>query len=108
MQDVHHDPLPYPGDLLLHLASYLAVLRHSERAGAFEAAARELAVDRSVLRRRLQTLVDWVGQPLLEGRGPRMRATTSGLRVAERASALLRDAHALRSDTGAAPCEITV
>ncbi len=100
--------LSYPGDLLVHLASFTAVLDHSARPGAFDAAARELAVDRSVLRRRLQTLAEWVGDPLLEGRGTRMAPTRVGRALAERAAALLRLAGTLRDDTAAQSPELVV
>ncbi len=88
---------PYPGELLLHLESYCALLRHMavRRKGVFERAAAELHVDRSVLRRRMQTLQEWVGTPLLEGRGASLAPTTSGLRLRDAATRLLRDVDGL-------------
>ena len=49
--------------------------------GAFARAASELAVDVSVLRRRMQTLATFVGAPLVEGRGNRLRLTPAGSRA---------------------------
>jgi len=80
----------YPGDLLLHLRSFEAVaaaIARGERA-VFARAAADLAVDVSVLRRRLQTLTEHVASPLLEGRGPALRLSRAGEAVhvhAERA-----------------------
>ena len=72
--------VPYPGDLLLHLDSFVVLLRHarSGKASAYERAAQELGIDRSVLRRRLQTLKAWAGTELLHGRGQRMQPTRPG------------------------------
>jgi len=91
---------PYPGDLLQHLASFLALLRHvrQEARGAFEGAARELHVDRSVLRRRMQTLAEWIGVPLVRGRGTRLEPTAAGLRLAERAARMMETVSDLASD----------
>jgi DNA-binding transcriptional LysR family regulator len=90
----------YPGDLLEHLASFLALVRHLRREsrGAFESAARELHVDRSVLRRRMQTLAEWVGSPLLRGRGAGLQPTAAGLRLAERAERIRAEIRDLASD----------
>src|SRR5256885_4309386 len=75
--------MPYGGDLLEHLRSFVALATAAERGerGVFGRAARELAVDASVLRRRMQTLSMWVGAPLLEGRGTTMRLTRAGVRT---------------------------
>lgn len=90
----------YPGDLILHLRSFLALLTHVRhgRRGAFEHAARDLGVDRSVLRRRLQTLGTWLGREVLEGRGVDLRPTATGERLAERAARIVADAAQLRED----------
>ena len=94
----------YPGDLLVHLASFAALSAQLRRGrpGAFEAAARELGVDRSVLRRRLQTLESWFGAALFEGRGVGRRPTAAGVRLAEKAARLLEQAAELRDPAGAA------
>lgn len=78
---------PYPGDLLDHLRSFAVLATRIEGAdgAAFHRAASELAVDVSVLRRRLATLTAHVGASLVEGRGSTLRLTKAGLRV--RASA---------------------
>jgi DNA-binding transcriptional LysR family regulator len=73
----------YSGDLLEHLRSFVALAaaaEHGER-GVFGRAARDLAVDPSVLRRRMQTLSTWVGAPLVEGRGAGLRLTPAGART---------------------------
>jgi LysR family transcriptional activator of glutamate synthase operon len=78
---------PYPGDLLDHLRSFSILadaIERSDRA-PFVQAARALAVDVSVLRRRITTLTSHVDTPLVEGRGPTLRLTRAGARV--RASA---------------------
>ncbi len=91
---------PYPGDLLLHLASFRLLLAHARRGrqGAFEATARELGIDRSVLRRRIQTLREWLDVAILEGRGTDLRATAAGERLAERAERVLSLTGKLRAD----------
>jgi DNA-binding transcriptional LysR family regulator len=73
----------YAGDLLEHLRSFVVLARVVEdgRSGAFARAAQELAVDLSVLRRRIQALSAHLGAPLLEGRGDTLRLTPAGDRV---------------------------
>lgn len=44
-------------------------------------AASELALDVSVLRRRMQTLATFVGAPLVDGRGAQLRLTSAGARA---------------------------
>jgi DNA-binding transcriptional LysR family regulator len=73
----------YPGDLLDHLRAFAhlcASVERSERA-AFARTANALALDVSVLRRRMQTLATFIGAPLVEGRGNRLRLTAAGGRV---------------------------
>jgi len=98
----------YPGDLVTHLDSFLVLLRHVERPACFERAARDLAVDRSVLRRRIQALTSWVGAPLLIGRGAGARPTAAGRRLAERASEILASVRALPGDVAAARARISL
>jgi DNA-binding transcriptional LysR family regulator len=97
-------------DLLLHLESFVALLGHVRRGrkGAFEHAARELGVDRSVLRRRIQTLDAWLGAPVLHGRGTDKRPTAAGLRLAEGAARLLEAAERLRALATAAREKIVI
>src|SRR5436190_207163 len=73
----------YPGDLLDHLRAYCALCACVERGerGAFTRAAGELALDVSVLRRRIQTLALFLGAPLVEGRGTHLRLTQAGTRA---------------------------
>ncbi len=75
--------MQYGGDLLEALRSFVALAAAAERGerGVFGRAARDLAVDPSVLRRRMQTLASWVGAPLVEGRGATMRLTRAGIRT---------------------------
>ena len=47
----------------------------------FARTATALAVDVSVLRRRMQTLEAFIGAPLFEGRGNRLRLTAAGRRA---------------------------
>lgn len=77
--------MAYAGDLLEHLRSFAVLAAHVERrtTGAFARAASELAVDTSVLRRRMQALTEHVGAPLVDGRGPAMRITKAGERTRE-------------------------
>jgi DNA-binding transcriptional LysR family regulator len=84
----------------LHLASFLALVRHLKRdaRGAFEGTARELHVDRSVLRRRIHTLAEWTGVPLLRGRGARLQPTAAGVRLAGRAERLMATVRDMASD----------
>lgn len=73
----------YPGDLLGHLRAF-AALCASVEAGerhAFASAATNLAIDVSVLRRRMQSLAGFVGAPLLEGRASELRLTRAGGRA---------------------------
>lgn len=87
VHSVHH----HVKDLLLHLESWVALvdrLRGGGR-GAYEAAAHALAIDRSVLRRRIQALTTFIGAPLLRGRGAALVPTATGTRLDERARAIL-------------------
>ena len=101
-------PLAYPGDLLLHLASFVALAGRRRGRGVFELAARELNVDRSVLRRRIQTLADHMGVPILAGRGSELRPTAAGARLLERAQRLLAMAGDLRMDVTSARERIVI
>jgi len=89
----------YPGDLLAHLRAFVQLCGSVERGerGAFARTASELAVDVSVLRRRMQTLATFIGAPLVQGRGNRLQLTPAGSRAR---------AHALRALTATA--ELTV
>jgi DNA-binding transcriptional LysR family regulator len=100
----------YPGDLLLHLASFVVLLRHLDAGarGAFEQAAHDLGVDRSVLRRRIQTLGRWMETPLLQGRGTRMSASAAGLRLAERAVSMLDATKHLKADVALARSRLSI
>lgn len=102
--------LEYPGDLLLHLDSFVQLRAEIARgrAGAFDQTARALGVDRSVLRRRMRTLEDWLGAPLLSGRGASLSPTPTGLRLAERASQLVNQAAALRDQIAEARARVTI
>src|SRR5580765_7451791 len=73
----------FSGDLVEHARAFgvLAAEVDVPGAGAFERAARKLHLDTSVLRRRLQALVDYAGGPLLTGRGRELRLTPLGARV---------------------------
>ncbi len=113
VHSVHHKRMAtsiYPGDLLEHLRSLLVLLRQVAGGGrgAFEQAARELAVDRSVLRRRMQTLAAWARIPLLVGRGANLRPTAAGARLALRAAALVAAASRLPAEVAGAPERIVV
>lgn len=94
-----HETAAYPGDLLDHLRAFARLSASIERGerGAFARTAMELAVDVSVLRRRMQTLATFVGAPLVQGRGNRLQLTGAGTRAR---------AHALR--TLAAAAELAV
>jgi DNA-binding transcriptional LysR family regulator len=87
----------YPGDLLEHLRAFRALARRAKTRprGAFVDAAIELGLDVSVLRRRMQTLTAWVGHPLLEGRGARLRVAADGQALLGRGERLLAEAEAL-------------
>jgi len=100
----------YPGDLLTHLESFVVLLRHvrSGERSAFERAAIDLHVDRSVLRRRIQSLSTWVAAPLLKGRGPSLSPTAPGARLGDRAERVLLAARALTTDVAAARERLTV
>jgi len=89
----------YPGDLLVHLSSFTTLLAHVKRRqpGAFERTADELGVDLSVLRRRIQVLADWLGAPILEGRGVALQPSAQGARLADHATRLLAAATELRA-----------
>jgi DNA-binding transcriptional LysR family regulator len=89
----------YPGDLFDHLRAFAQLSVSVERGerGAFARTATELAVDVSVLRRRMQTLATFIGAPLVQGRGNRLQLTAAGRRAR---------AHALR--TLAAAAELAV
>jgi LysR family transcriptional regulator, carnitine catabolism transcriptional activator len=82
----------YPGDLIEHLrgfATLATVIEEGAGPNAFIRAAGELALDPSVLRRRLQTLVEYVGAPLLSGRGPALKLTMTGNRVRSQATQMI-------------------
>lgn len=102
--------MDYPGDLLLHLASFQALLAEIERGrpSAFERTAQRLGVDRSVLRRRVRTLDAWIGAPLLSGRGAALGPSPAGVRLAERGARLLAGAKELRADVALARDRITI
>jgi DNA-binding transcriptional LysR family regulator len=95
--------MSYAGDLLEHLRSFTVLAAHVERrsSGAFARAASELAVDVSVLRRRIQALTDHVGAPLVDGRGTAMRITKIGERTRELAGRALESVELLVAAKGA-------
>jgi DNA-binding transcriptional LysR family regulator len=75
----------YPGDLIEHLRAFsalAALVRRRERA-AFTRVAQQLALDVSVLRRRIQMLEAFFGGPLLAGRGNALLVTPLGERIAD-------------------------
>lgn len=91
----------YPGDLLDHLRAFstlCACIERGER-GAFTRAARELALDVSVLRRRMQTLATFLGAALVEGRGNHLRLTSAGFRARTHAARTLEAAAELAAST---------
>jgi DNA-binding transcriptional LysR family regulator len=94
----------YPGDLLDHLRAFVALCATLERAerGAFAQTASALALDVSVLRRRMQTLATFVGARLLQGRGSRTQLTAAGARVRTHA---LRTLEAAAELVGAADAD---
>lgn len=100
----------YPGDLLLHLESFAALRTEigRGRAGAFDQTARALGVDRSVLRRRMRTLEDWLGAKLFTGRGASLSPSPAGHRLAERAAQLVNQAVLLREHVTEARARITI
>ncbi len=76
----------FPGDLVEHARAFGVLTAEIEAArsagpGAFERAAHKLRLDASVLRRRLQSLAEYAGGPLLTGRGRALRLTALGARV---------------------------
>lgn len=95
--------MSYPGDLLEHLRSFTVLAAHVERraAGAFARAASELAIDVSVLRRRMQALTDHVGAPLVDGRGAAKRLTKAGERTRDLAGRALESVDLLVAARGA-------
>ena len=100
----------YPGDLLDHLRAFITLAACVERGerGAFARTATELAVDVSVLRRRMQTLATFIGAPLVEGRGPRLHLTPAGARARAHALKALEAAAelALVGDDAVGPLRI--
>lgn len=102
MHMLHHHHA-YPGDLLEHLRAFVAVAGACERGRSpFGPAAAELALDTSVLRRRLGTLASFVGAPLFVGRGSGTRLTAAGKRTRENA---LRALEAVRDLSAAAEAD---
>jgi DNA-binding transcriptional LysR family regulator len=73
----------YPGDLVDHLRAFAELCASVERGerGAFARTATQLALDVSVLRRRMQTLATFIGAPLVQGRGNRLHLTPAGTRA---------------------------
>lgn len=96
-------PPPFPGDLVEHLraVSVLAKRLEADPKGAYDAAARELRVDPSVLRRRVSALAAWLDTPLFEGRGARLGPTAVGRAAIETALRVLGDLERLASGAGA-------
>lgn len=97
-------------DLLIHLESYVTLVGHVRRGGrgAFEHAADELDVDRSVLRRRIQALTTWIGAPLFRGRGSALVPTAAGERLATRATSILAATRDLGRDVKSARERVVV
>ncbi len=95
----------YPGDLLDHVRTWVTVARAVEagpgRGAPHVRAASELAVDVSIVRRRLATLTEHVGAPLLRGRGSRASLTPAGERIRARGEELLGLAGSLGGDAPA-------
>ena len=86
MNEFSRSAARFPGDLVEHARAFgvLAAEIEGVRAGgpgAFERAAHKLRLDASVLRRRLQSLAEYAGGPLLTGRGRALRLTSLGARV---------------------------
>ena len=102
--------LAYPGDLLDHLRAFAQLCASVERGerGAFARTATELAVDVSVLRRRMQTLATFIGAPLVQGRGNRLQLTPAGSRARAHALRTLEAAAELAvvGDDGAGPLRV--
>jgi DNA-binding transcriptional LysR family regulator len=105
-----HERPPFPGDLLEHLRALSAVapLLAAGEAGAIGRAARDLAIDASVLRRRLAALASWLGGPIVAGRGPRAHLTARGAAALERGERVLAAVDALGPRDLAEPPRVTV
>ena len=101
---------PYPGDAVEHLRSFLLLARRIEAdpRGAFDATALALHLDASVLRRRVQTLGEWLGGDLLAGRGSRLRVTARGGRVVETAARVLAELGRLREALAGAAAPVAI
>jgi DNA-binding transcriptional LysR family regulator len=90
----------YPGDLLDHLRAFGALAGVIEVGSekAYARAASDVGLDVSVLRRRMQTLSDHVGAPLVIGRGSALRLTPAGTRVRDQARRMLDLAASIRPE----------
>src|SRR5450432_358759 len=108
MNQLSHRSPRFPGDLVEHARAFnvLATEIDVPGSGAFERAARKLHLDASVLRRRLQALVDYAGGPLVTGRGRGLRLTGLGARMRNVSGQLVELAGSLQ--TPAAPAERVV
>ena len=96
------EPPPYPGDLLEHLRAFDALARLVEQRtrSAYARAAQAVALDVSVLRRRMHTLETYTGAPLLSGHGAGLALTPAGahvLMVARKAVTLTTELRAGRT-----------
>ena len=103
------DPPRYSGDLVEHLRSFRVLaqrIEHDPR-GAYEAAAASIPVDQSVLRRRMQTLEEHLGAPLLEGRAAALRLSAVGRAVAEESERVFAAIGRLHERAGCAPSHLT-
>lgn len=101
---------PYNGDLLQHLASFV-VLAHrieSDPRGAYDAAADELAIDVSVLRRRMQQLSTWFASDLTVGRGRDLALTQAGESIVSSASRTLLDLERMREELAELPARLAL
>ena len=98
----------YPGDLLAHLRSFSVLAACVDRGArhAYSDAARELAVDVSVLRRRMQSLAAWVGAALVDGRGSGLRITRAGERTRDLAQRALAAVEALPAGEDVGPLRV--
>jgi len=103
-------PRPFPGDLVEHLraASVLGRRLEADPRGAYEAAARELRVDPSVLRRRVAALGAWLGEPLFAGRGVGLGPTRTGRATIETAVRVLADLERLALGAGAMRARVAI